>query len=109
MGLSQQAPPDQAKGGLGNFPATLGHATGMPHMMMGFIPTEFVVTPQTTYIQIGMYDYYRRTFTDGRDWPTQIEPTFAGYSISRWIVRMAMAAMRRLRLRRAVSRGARLR
>jgi hypothetical protein len=92
-----------------NFPTTLGRATGMPHMMMGFIPTEFVVTPQATYILIGMYDYYRRTFTDGRDWPTQIEPTFAGYSIGRWVVRMAMAAMRRLRLRRAVSRGARLR
>jgi hypothetical protein len=27
----------------------------------------------------------RRIFTDGRDWPTQIEPTFAGYSIGRWV------------------------
>jgi hypothetical protein len=76
---------DQAKGGLGNFPTTLGRAAGMPHMMMAFIPMEFVVTPDTTYILVGMYDHYRRIFTDGRDWPASIEPTYAGYSIGRWI------------------------
>jgi len=76
---------DQAKGGLGNFPTTLGRPAGMPHMMMAFQPLEFVVTPETTYILIGSYDHYRRIFTDGRDWPAEIEPTFAGYSIGRWI------------------------
>ena len=45
---------DQAQGGLGNFPTTTGRAAGMPHMMMGFIPMEFVVTPDTTYVLIGM-------------------------------------------------------
>src|SRR6266436_4835663 len=76
---------DQAQGGLGNFPTTSGRAAGMPHMMMGFIPMEFVVTPDTTYILIGMYDHFRRIFTDGRDWPKEVEPTLAGYSIGRWI------------------------
>jgi hypothetical protein len=76
---------DQANGGLGNFPTTLGRAAGMPNMMMAFGPLEFVVTPDTTYILIGWHDHYRRIFTDGRDWPTEIEPTFAGYSIGRWI------------------------
>jgi hypothetical protein len=76
---------DQANGGLGNFPTTLGRAAGMPHMMMAFIPLEFVITPDTTYILVGMYDHYRRIFTDGRDWPKDIEPTYAGYSIGRWI------------------------
>jgi hypothetical protein len=97
-GLGQQAPltpeyqaileasiADQAAGGLGNFPTTSGRASGMPHMMMGFIPMEFVVTPDTTYILVGMYDHFRRIFTDGRDWPKDIEPTFSGYSIGRWI------------------------
>jgi hypothetical protein len=97
-GLGQQAPltpeyqaileasiADQAKGGLGNFPTTSGRAAGMPHMMMAFIPMEFVVTPDTTYVLVGMYDHYRRIFTDGRDWPRTIEPTFSGYSIGRWI------------------------
>src|SRR3984957_5496795 len=71
---------DQANGGLGNFPTTSGRAAGMPHMMMAFIPLEFVVTPDVTYILVGMYDHYRRIFTDGRDWPKDIEPTYAGYS-----------------------------
>ena len=97
-GLGQQAPltpeyqaileasiADQAKGGLGNFPTTSGRASGMPHMMMAFIPMEFVVTPDATYILVGMYDHFRRIFTDGRDWPKTIEPTFSGYSIGRWI------------------------
>ena len=97
-GLGQQAPltpeyqavleasiADQAKGGLGNFPTTLGRAAGMPHMMMGFGPMEWVVTPEVTYILIGWYDHYRRIYTDGRDWPKEIEPTFAGYSIGKWI------------------------
>jgi hypothetical protein len=76
---------DQATGGLGNFPTTLGRAAGMPHMMMGFGPMEFVVTRKTTYILVGWYDHYRRVFTDGRDWPKEIDPTFAGYSIGKWI------------------------
>jgi hypothetical protein len=76
---------DQAKGGLGNFPTTLGRPAGMPNMMMGFGPQEYVITPDTTYILIGLHDHYRRIFTDGRDWPANIEPTFSGYSIGRWI------------------------
>jgi hypothetical protein len=76
---------DQANGGLGNFPTTTGRPAGMPHMMMAFQPLEFVVTPDTTYILIGSYDHYRRIFTDGRDWPKEIEPTFAGYSIGKWL------------------------
>jgi hypothetical protein len=76
---------DQARGGLGNFPTTLGRAAGMPHMMMAFLPIEFVVTPKATYILIGMYDHYRRIYTDGRDWPATIVPTYAGYSIGHWV------------------------
>src|SRR6516164_8862845 len=76
---------DQAQGGLGNFPTTLGRAAGMPHMMMAFGPMEWVVTPDTTYILIGWYDHYRRIFTDGRDWPKDITPTYAGYWIGRWV------------------------
>src|SRR5882757_11562779 len=76
---------DQAQGGLGNFPTTLGRAAGMPNMMMGFGPLELVVTPGTTYILIGWHDNFRRIFTDGRDWPAEITPSLSGYSIGRWI------------------------
>jgi hypothetical protein len=75
---------DQAKGGLGNYPPARCMPGGMPRMMS--LPTqEFVVTPDTTYILTDGSDYYRRIFTDGRDWPAAIEPTFRGYSIGRWI------------------------
>jgi hypothetical protein len=57
----------------------------MPFMMVAFRPLEFIVTPDTTYIVIADYDPLRRIFTDGRDWPKEIEPTFQGYSIGRWI------------------------
>src|SRR3982074_522333 len=76
---------DQHEGGLGNFPPSWGRATGTPYMMMAFGPMEWVVTPRTTYILIGWHDHYRRIFTDGRDWPENIEPTYSGYSIGRWI------------------------
>src|SRR4030088_529755 len=71
---------DQAKGGEGNF---FGHAlclpAGMPLMMIAFRPLEFVVTPESTYVLIGGSDHFRRIFTDGRDWPQDIQPTYAGY------------------------------
>jgi hypothetical protein len=54
-------------------------------MMIAFRPLEWIVTPETTYILIGAEDHYRRIFTDGRDWPTEIEPTFQGYSIGKWL------------------------
>jgi hypothetical protein len=77
---------DQAKGGLG---AGVDHvrcsAAGMPFMMVAFRPLEFVVAPEATYVLIADYDALRRIFTDGRDWPAVIEPTFQGYSIGRWI------------------------
>jgi hypothetical protein len=49
---------DQEKGGLGNSAEhVLCRGAGMPFMMI----------------------------TDGRDWPTDIEPTIQGYSIGKWI------------------------
>jgi hypothetical protein len=76
---------DQADGGLGNYHTPRCLAAGMPLMMIAFRPLEFVITAATTYVLIGSDDHHRRIFTDGRDWPTDIEPTFAGYSIGRWV------------------------
>ena len=77
---------DQANGGQGNF---AGHALcqpgGMPLMMIAFRPLEFVVTPKATYVLIGGADHFRRIFTDGRDWPKNVEATYSGYSIGKWI------------------------
>ena len=46
---------------------------------------EFVVTPETTYILIDHIHDNRRIFTDGRDWPDEIDPSFVGYSIGKWV------------------------
>jgi hypothetical protein len=76
---------DQAKGGLGNYPPALCFPGGMPRMMY-FGAQEYIITPETTYIMVGGgVDQHRRIFTDGRDWPAEIEPTYAGYSIGRWV------------------------
>src|ERR1700759_2526833 len=83
----QESIADQANGGEGNF---FDHAVrcfpgGMPLNMIAFRPLEFVITPETTYVLIGGAEHFRSIFTDGRDWPKDIEPTFAGYSIGKWI------------------------
>ena len=77
---------DQAAGGQGDVPWSRCIANGMPAIMTVFQPMEIVVTPDVTYIMIDqVHDSVRRVYTDGRDWPADIEPAFDGYSIGRWI------------------------
>ncbi len=77
---------DQAEGGQGNLVGVeICLAYGMPLMMTAFSPLEYVITAGTPHILINNIDHNRRIFTDGRDWPEQLEPTFSGYSIGRWI------------------------
>ena len=73
---------DQAAGGIGNYPTARCLPGGMPRMMAA-PRQEYVITPETTYILLGTE--IRRVFTDGRSWPTGIEPTYQGYSLGRWI------------------------
>ena len=76
---------DVNAGGPGNWPSTFCVHQGMPAMMSLYSPAEFIVTPETTYILINHNDdMYRRIFTDGRPWPQDDEPTYAGYSIGQW-------------------------
>jgi len=49
-------------------------------------PMEIVVTQDTTYILIShINDSYRRIYTDGRDWPAEVEPSYAANSIGKWL------------------------
>jgi hypothetical protein len=57
---------------------------GMPRMMIAYEPMEIVVTPELTYVIMEYLDPLRRIYTDGRAWPDNPEPTFAGYSIGAW-------------------------
>ena len=81
--VHEESMADQAKGGQGNF---IDHAKcipgGMPSMMSA-PAQEYIITPETTYVSVGTD--LRRIFTDGRPWPTDVEPTYQGYSIGRWI------------------------
>jgi len=77
---------DLKSGGPGNWPSTFCTPAGMPAMMSFYDPAEIIVTPDTTYILISHNDdSFRRIYTDGRDWPKDPEPTFAGYSIGKWV------------------------
>jgi hypothetical protein len=57
---------------------------GMPRAMIAYGPMEIVVTPHTTRILLQHIHDSRRIFTDARNWPDGLEPTFAGYLIGTW-------------------------
>jgi hypothetical protein len=76
---------DQAAGGQGNDPTYICLPNGMPRAMSAYEPIEFVITADTTYILVDHIEHSRRVYTDGRDWPANIEPSFLGYSIGRWL------------------------
>jgi hypothetical protein len=76
---------DQDAGGQGIDPTYLCLSPGMPRIMSAYEPMEIVITPKTTHILIQHIHDSRRIYTDGRDWPKDQDPTFAGYSTGRWI------------------------
>jgi hypothetical protein len=96
-GLGQQAPltpeyqkileaslADQAAGGGGFGPDYLCISSGMPMRMTAYNPLEFIITADTTHITGADGYMHRRVYTDGRDWPADVEPSRIGFSIGRW-------------------------
>ena len=96
-GLAQQAPltpeyqaryeanlKDQAAGGQGDERHSYCIPLGMPRLMTVVYPMEIVITPKTTYVLTDNSEP-RRIFTDGREWPAEIEPSFNGLSLGKWI------------------------
>jgi len=75
---------DQAAGGQGNDAPSRCVPYGMPRMMTTVFPMEIVITPSATHV-LSDYTMPRRIFTDGREFPKEIEPNFNGYSIGKWI------------------------
>jgi hypothetical protein len=77
---------DQRDGGQGTNATSTCLAPGMPMVMNAHSPMEIIVLPDTTYFRVDhIRDTHRRIYTDGRDWPAEIEPGFDGYSIGHWI------------------------
>jgi len=59
---------------------------GMPRQMSGTFPFEVLVRPDVTHILFELVIYStRRIYTDGRNWPKDEDPTFAGTSIGKWV------------------------
>jgi len=84
--LHEASMADQDAGGLGLDLAYRCIPQGMPRQMSGVSPMEFIVSPTVTHVLFEVMSITtRRIYTDGRDWPRDIEPTFAGYSIGHWI------------------------
>ena len=77
----------QAEGGQGTTPTYTCLSPGMPRVTNGYGQLEVVVTPDTTHLLVQHIHDNRRIFTDGRAWPaeTEIEPSFLGYSIGKWV------------------------
>jgi hypothetical protein len=76
---------DQENGGQGIDPTYTCLAPGMPRVMNMYEPMEIVITPETTHILTQHIHDARRIFTDGRDFPIEEDPTFAGYSVGKWL------------------------
>ncbi|HEY6258821.1 MAG TPA: hypothetical protein VIY51_23845 [Xanthobacteraceae bacterium] len=97
-GLRQQAPlkpqfqavfeanlVEAAAGGQEYNPQVKCLPSGMPRVMIAYEPLEIIVTPEVTYIRFDQFGENRRIYTDGRNWPEKITPSFEGYSIGRWV------------------------
>jgi hypothetical protein len=77
---------DLAQGGQGGWATGSCLPPGMPAMMTLYRAMEIIVKPEITYILIDhAINSHRRIYTDGRAWPTDVEPTFDGYSIGKWV------------------------
>jgi hypothetical protein len=74
-----------AKGGFGDDPVYTCIPEGMPRAMNLVLPMEIVITPGTTYVLMEYLSMLRRIYTDGRDFPTDEDPSWMGYSIGKWI------------------------
>jgi hypothetical protein len=76
---------DQDLGGHGLDPAYSCLPQGMPRMMSGVSPFEFLISPDVTHVLFERTEFSpRRIYTDGRQWPQTEETWFPGYSVGKW-------------------------
>lgn len=77
---------DQDLGGHGLDPGYSCLPQGMPRMMSGVSPFEFLIMPNVTYMVFERTEFSpRRIYTDGRDFPKTEQTWFPGYSIGHWV------------------------
>ena len=75
---------DQAAGGQGLDTRVTCVSNGMPRLMTILRTLAFVVQPEITYVMFEN-NLPRWIYTDGRRFQEDEEPTYAGYSIGKWL------------------------
>jgi len=75
---------DQESGGHGDTPTVGCLPPGMPRQMNVYEPLQIVITPEMVHMLMEHVHDSRRIYTDGRGFPKDMEPMFAGYSIGKW-------------------------
>ena len=83
--LFAAAEADRQAGGRGNTPSMTCIPPGMPRAMIVYEGMEIAITPSMTYIAIEVLNQLRRIHTDGRDFPPDMDPSYAGYSVGKWV------------------------
>src|SRR5205807_7826088 len=78
---------DQEAGGPGDTPTIGCLPPGMPRQMNVYDPMQIVITPEMVHLLIEHVHDSRRIYTDGREFPKEMEPMYQGYSIGKWIDR----------------------
>src|SRR5436305_6505077 len=75
---------DQQAGGPGDTRTISCLPPGMPRQMNVYEPMQIVITPEMVHMLMEHVHDSRRIYTDGRPFPKEMEPMFAGYSIGKW-------------------------
>jgi hypothetical protein len=74
----------KARAGVAFDPKYTCGPVGMPRVMaLGTM--EFIVKPTVVYMLLESTSPHRRIYTDGRAWPKDIDPSYVGYSIGKWL------------------------
>jgi hypothetical protein len=83
--LLEQSIGEQDRGGQGEDPGYRCSPHGMPRIMIAIHHMVFVTLPETTYVLREVGTQLRRIYTDGRDWPANLQHSSVGYSIGKWL------------------------
>lgn len=74
----------QARGEIEDTPTANCIPAGMPRIMEQPYPIEVLLSPGKVTMVIEAYGQWRQIFTDGREHPAELDPTFNGHSIGHW-------------------------
>jgi hypothetical protein len=74
-----------AKAGVAFDPKYMCGPIVMPRVMAIGGPMELIIKPGVVYMLIESTSPIRRIYTDGRPWPKDIDRSYVGYSIGKWL------------------------